>query len=208
MKYSIFTTAVLAVASIGFATTALPDRAYAVSIFLDKSAWQDALGGMPFTTDLFSRNDRELNDFDFISESGAGQIINGKYSDIVDNSPRLSTTFTLKEPLPLKAFGGNWDLSPAGPGVGIDLVLANGTTESVSPAIDNSFTGEFFGVVSENPFSKIILTGGNQPGRMETFTLENVVYSRVPEPLTILGSVAAVGFGIAMKKKLASFQKT
>ena len=62
-------------------------------------------------------------------------------------------------------------------------------------------------VQSENPFSKIILTGGNQPGLLEGFILENVVHSRVSEPLTILGSGAAVGFGIAMKKKLVSSQE-
>ena len=48
-------------------------------------------------------------------------------------------------------------------------------------------------------------------GGFETPRFQDTLTSQwrvVPEPLTILGSMAAVGFGIALKKRLASSQQT
>jgi hypothetical protein len=77
-----------------------------------------------------------------------------------------------------------------GPGAGGD----NQTEESNNPYMNFSAEG------SEQWFDKVVLT---QRGEDDTIAFEsdNHAYDAVPEPLTILGSGLALGFGALFKKQ-------
>ena len=99
---------------------------------------------------------------------------------------------------PITAFGGNWDLSPGGAGLGIVIDVEG---EQVVQEIPNFFTGQFFGFISDVPFTQIILTSGSQGGFAETYSLDNVVSADttavpVPEPSTIF-LLCMAAFGLA-----------
>ena len=106
---------------------------------------------------------------------------------------RLTTTNSTEFvfDVPINAFGGNWDLSPGGTGLGIAIEVEG---VFVVLEIPNTFTGEFFGFISDVTFTSLILTAGTQGGSAETFDLDNVVITDstpdnmvpVSEPSTML----------------------
>jgi len=91
--------------------------------------------------------------------------------------------------IPIRGFGAFFDLAPIGPGQGIAMTigLVGGGTQLLSQEVLNSFTGEFFGLVSSEAFTSVLFTEGTQPsGVKETFNMDNLVYSPIPETSSIL----------------------
>jgi hypothetical protein len=77
-------------------------------------------------------------------------------------------------------------LTPNGPGTGIQFLL-NGT-KPVSTGIPSSYAGEFFGIISTEPFTSITYGGGS-----ETYTMDNLTVGAVPEPETYAMMMAGLG---------------
>ena len=138
--------------------------------------------------------------------SGGGHfgfgVSGGNFND------RLTTTNSTEFvfDVPINAFGANWDLSPGGSGLGIAIEVEG---VFVVLEIPNSFTGEFFGFISDVTFTSLILTAGTQGGFAETFDLDNVVITDstpdnmmpVPEPSTMI-LLCVVAFGLVTLKYL------
>ncbi|WP_166507533.1 PEP-CTERM sorting domain-containing protein [Nostoc sp. 106C] len=78
------------------------------------------------------------------------------------------------------------------------------TTESNTTSIDGfSIAGKFYNGV--NAVADGAITGQQKKGAIGSYSY-SIVATDVPEPLTILGSATALGFGAALKKKYAKKQ--
>jgi hypothetical protein len=184
-----------------FLNVRVKDVQAAVTVYTNRTAWENALNGV-FVEEDFS--DGLFDDFSFGSESGLGEVREGVYFDRV--RPNQSTTFSyLNAPPRLQAFGGDWNLAGrANPGIGIQVILESGVTQTVPVEIPSNYNFDFFGVISTIPFLDIVLEGGTQPSNRnrETFELDNVVYApATPEPTTVLGLLTVGGLGLARKRK-------
>jgi len=91
------------------------------------------------------------------------------------------TTTIWRFDIPIIGFGGNWNPGvPGGPGANIEVAI-NGSWINVGE-ISRFYTGQFWGFVSSEPFSKVRLEPGlycYPPGGAwcETYELDNMVYS-------------------------------
>lgn len=168
-----------------------------IVVFTNRTAFEGALG-TPIQTETF--NDAILlTGLSFNSNTGSASISSGSFNDRL--TPGTNTTFSFVPNI--FGFGGNFDLSPGGAGLGIQLttVLAAGGTGMVVPEIPNSFTGGFFGFISTDGLTGVRLTSGTQGGVAESFSLDNLTFggaaatatTAIPEP----GSLALVGMALA-----------
>ncbi|MFZ2088920.1 MAG: hypothetical protein WAU47_10115, partial [Desulfobaccales bacterium] len=71
---------------------------------------------------------------------------------------------------------------PGGSGNSL-LVSINDFSYDVG-AISNSFDGEFWGFISDTPFTSVKLIGGSGTNQ-QNYQLDNMVYSQVPVPGTL-----------------------
>jgi hypothetical protein len=73
----------------------------------------------------------------------------------------------------------------------------------VSAVIPNTYIGEFWGLVSDQTFDGIIVKGDGLSGSAETYNMDNMVYSAVPEPSTcIAGALLLLPFGLQTVRRL------
>jgi len=162
-----------------------------VTVYTNKTEWENALGGQ-FLTEDFS--DDQLNDgVSFIStESGHINPAMGYYQDVLasgsQNDPMTTWSFTPE----IVGYGGNWTLGGPG-GSGNSLLVYIADSSLYVGAISNSYGGEFWGFISDTPFASVKLVGGGGTNQ-QNYQLDNMVYSQVPEPvalsLVILGGLA------------------
>ena len=97
------------------------------------------------------------------------------------------TTWSLSGGLTYRGFGGTFDLSPGGPGEGIDMWVDFGTGYELVLTVPRSAASEFHGFVSSLAFNNVQFRGGGDPlGIAETYRIDDVSYGGVPEPGTIL----------------------
>ncbi|MBT2186727.1 PEPxxWA-CTERM sorting domain-containing protein [Sphingobium nicotianae] len=113
-----------------------------------------------------------------------------------------STTFLL--PGSFHAFGGFWDLTPGGAGLGIAITPVPGAT--LGTEVPNSFSGGFFGFISSDAFNYVVLTAGTQGGVAETYKLDDLTFGNVgpavPEPATWGMMIVGLGVaGMAMRRR-------
>jgi hypothetical protein len=157
-------------------------------IFTDKTDWENALAAQYLTEDF---NDLQLNDgVSFVSEeSGHINPAEGVYQDVLtsasQNSPMTTWSFTPQ----IIAYGGNWTLGgPGGSGNALLIYIAGEPTAVGS--ISNSYGGEFWGFVSDTPFTSVELIGAGGTNQQH-YSLDDMVYSPLPEPgiLWLLASV-------------------
>jgi hypothetical protein len=120
----------------------------------------------------------------FISnESGHINPAHEYYQDVLasqsQNEPMTTWSFT---PL-ITAYGGNWVLGGPG-GSGNSLLVSIPDLSLSVGAISNSFNGEFWGFTSDTPFASVKLVGGSGTNQ-QNYSLDDMVYSHVPEPATL-----------------------
>lgn len=191
-------------AAVSLATAALlaaSPASAATTIYTDQSAFLAALQGI--TTEDF--NDATL--IPGLSITSSVGEVNGASGPgtFFDRLVLGSQTTEFQFASPVNGFGGNFDLSPNGQGVGISFTLNPGgpVGTEVSSAI---YTGQFWGLISDTAFSSILLQGGSQGGAAETYTLDNLTTGTLsastlpegvgaaPEPGT--WAMMLVGFGL------------
>ncbi|GAB5467593.1 MAG: hypothetical protein Kilf2KO_06230 [Rhodospirillales bacterium] len=131
----------------------------------------------------------------FSVTSTVGEVENGMWSDRL--TPGGNTTLWTFDS-PTNAFGGFWDLAgPAGPGTGIALTvtLFQGGSQLLSTELSRFLQGDFFGVILDESFTSMLLTAGTQPGRAETYKLDNLTIGTLA-PVPLPASVFLLGGGI------------
>lgn len=189
MVWSVMLTMLMSVATTASAATV---------IYMDKTAWENALSG-PFLTEDFA--DSTLNSgVSFVStESGHINPSQENYQDVLastsQNEPATTWNFTSG----ITGYGGNWTLGgPGGSGNSLGIYIGGSLVGSIS----NSYGGEFFGVISDSSFTSITLKGGSGSNQ-QNYRLDDMVYSPVPVPAAVwlFGSGLIGLVGVARRKK-------
>jgi hypothetical protein len=165
------------------------------TVYTDRSAWEAAVG--TYTEEDF--DDGVLNaDISVVSTVGnirAGVSTLGTdnvWWDILDedSTPKRTTTWTFTTPI--TGFGAYWDLassSVGGPGSNIQMYL-DGVL--VGSEIVNTTQGSFWGVTN-GAFDTVLLVEGSGVF-IETYEMDNMVYSVIPAP----GAILLGGIGVAV----------
>jgi hypothetical protein len=162
----------------------------AITVYTDRTAWEAAVGS--FEEEFFE--DATLNPgISIVSgyPSAGVDLTNQWWSDQASDDWTPPST-TISFATALYGFGGSWNLGePGGPGTGIRMYLDG---DLVGQEIDDDAIWQFFGVVSTQPFSSVMLTEGTQGPAVETFYLDNMVYSVIPAP----GAILLGGIGVSL----------
>ena len=176
-----------------------------VSFYTDRAAWEAAVGGN-FHEETFANQSPYWFNFAMPSlqsvENGAMRATAQRF-----NPDSMGTGPWLQFDSDVRAFGGNWDLRPGLPGVGLEIYFAGKSGwESVGEQIGRSFAGGFFGFVSDRPLgTELFISGGTQGlGRgRESFALDNAVLAAaaVPEPSTCALMLAGLGVVWGFKRR-------
>lgn len=172
--------------------------AVTVTVYTDKAQWESALGGQ-FLTEDFS--DSVLNDgVSFVStESGHINPAEECYQDVLaslsQNEPMTTWSFTPE----IAAYGGDWTLGGPG-GSGNSLLVSIADSSFYVGAISNNYGGEFWGFISDTPFTSVRLVGG-AGSNQQNYRLDNMVYSQVPEPATM--SLLTLGGLVLIRRRTA-----
>jgi hypothetical protein len=190
----------------GLATTVailaatLPSQAAAqFAFYTDQSAWAAAVG--TYTVEDFS-------DFPPAGPLSSVTTDNGTFSGGAgyDEVVRGGADTHLFFSTGIGAFGGFWDLTPAGEGQGLEFTIHPATstgTVVVPQEVPNSYAGDFWGFTSPTEFTQLDIQGGTQGGSAETYSADDLHFSTtvtstevVPEPATLLllaSGLAGVG---------------
>ncbi|OAN11467.1 hypothetical protein A3K86_21250 [Photobacterium jeanii] len=162
----------------------------------NRADWEAAVGA--FSEEDFTGFNNDGSEDFVITAQGGGHTDFGFANDRLNDRLVSGSSTTITFDYPILAFGANWDLSPAGQGLGIEIT-AGGTT--LTTEIPANFTGQFFGFTSDMEISSVVLRSGSQPGIAETYNADNFVY-KVPEPasLALLG-IGLAGLGFSRRKK-------
>lgn len=153
-----------------------------VTVYTDKTDWANALGGQ-FSTETFS--DSQLNTGVSFASTESGHINTAEecYQDVLasqsQNEPQTTWSFVPQ----IYGYGGNWTLGGPG-GSGNSLLVYVADTSLKVGAISNGYGGEFWGFVSDVPFTSVKLIGG-AGSNQQNYKLDDMVYSSVPEPGTL-----------------------
>jgi hypothetical protein len=150
--------------------------ALVVSTYTDITEWMGAVDGN-FAIEDF--NDAQLEEgVSYVSsESGGINTKFGYYHDVLasysKNSPQTIWTFET----PITAYGGTWTLGgPGGSGNSLQVYIHD--VNHYVGYISNSYNKEFWGFISDTPFTQVLLVGGTGSNQ-QIYKLDDMVYSMV-----------------------------
>lgn len=191
--------ALVGILMLTFMSWVSPLSAATATVYTNRTDWVNALSG-PYLIEDFS--DTLLNDgVSFVStESGHINPAEEYYQDVLasqsQNEPMTTWSFTPG----IIAYGGNWTLGGPG-GSGNSLLVSIVDFSLYVGAIDNSYGGEFWGFISDTPFTSVKLIGGSGTNQ-QNYHLDDMVYSQIPEPAAI-GLLALGGLAIIRRRRSA-----
>lgn len=173
-----------------------PDSAAAatITIYTDRNEWQNALGGRGYVEDF---TDSVLSDgVSYVStESGHINPTLECYQDVLasqsQNEPMTTWTFASA----ISGYGGSWTLGGPG-GSGNSLLVTIADASLYVGFIPNSYGGDFWGFVSDTPFSSVRVVGGSGTNQQH-YCLDDMVFGRA-DATGVNGGVAAAGAGSAL----------
>jgi len=181
----------MGVATLALLSGASAANAVTINIFTDRTMWESAVGGL-FVEETF--DDTSL--VPGLSESSTvGVVAGGVWDDQLLGGTQETEWFFSN---PVLGFGGNWDTAgPGGPGgfgIAMTLSLTVGGDHIVGDVVPGDSPGDFYGLTSDTPFTAVLLQEGAGMSGVETYDLDNLVFSTavVPEPSTI----AFLGLGL------------
>ena len=181
--------AIFGVTLVSFMSWTTTVRADVITVYTDKTEWENALSGQ-FLTEDFA--DAQLNTgVSFVStESGHINPAEENYQDVLASQSQNEPMTTWSFSPAITGYGGNWTLGGPG-GSGNSLLVYLADSSLYVGAIPNSFGGGFWGFTSDIPFTSVKLIGG--PGtNQQHYSLDDMVYSPVPEP----GTLCLLGGGL------------
>lgn len=164
-----------------------------ISVFTDKAAWE-AAASKPFLTEDFA--DAQLNAGVSVVSSESGHINPSLevYQDVLASTSQNEPTTVWTFAPAVTGFGGNWTLGgPGGSGNSLQVYIAD-SSEYVG-FISNSYSGGFWGFMSDVPLESVRLVGGSGT-HQQHYSLDDMVYVPIPEPGTLV--LAWVGVGVVM----------
>jgi hypothetical protein len=169
-----------------------------VTYYTDQAAFLAALNGTAVVEDF--EDSTLATGLSYVSTVGA--ITSGHFADQL--APASQTT-TFSFGTAINAFGGFWDLSPGGAGVGIAFTPAPGATLAME--LPRTYNGQFWGFITTNSFSSLLLTAGTQANGVETYNLDNLTFgtgAAVPEPAAWGMMIGGFGLaGAAMRRRVS-----
>ncbi len=148
----------------------------ATLIYTDKTAWESALDGQ-FLTEDFADGQLNNSGVSYVSTS-SGHInpTHENYQDVLASRSASEPMTTWSFSPEITAYGGDWTLGgPGGSGNSL-LVYVDGDYVGF---ISNSYGGEFWGFISDTPFSSVELIGGSGTNQQH-YSLDNMVFAPVP----------------------------
>jgi len=162
-----------------------------ITVYTDRSVFEAALTSR--YTETFTANMLNGTGASFVSYNGF--IAANQFNDTVaDGTPNTTWSFASST----NGFGANWDLSPGGPGYGIEFLI-DGVIR-VPRDIPRRYMGEFFGFISDVPFTSVKVQDStyqiNSFG-LEQYYMDNMTYgitASVPDPKAY--ATLLVGLGI------------
>ena len=145
---------------------------FTVTIYTDQTEWENALAGQVVTEDF---NDQILNDgISLYTESGHINDYFGYYHDVL-NSSSAKGPITIWDFTPqINAYGGTWTLGGPG-GSGNYLLIYIDDIEDPVGIITNGYNGDFWGFISDTPFTSVTLIGGSA-NNQQNYQLDDMVY--------------------------------
>lgn len=175
----------------------------AVTVFNNFGSWFNAVSSVSsfIATETFSANTVTAPGLTISSD--VGFVGSNRFNDRVSDLSSTTFGFGGNE----IAFGGRFNLRPAGAGTGLTLTLLGpGSTVVDTVSIPNTYNG-WFGILSTETFTSIRVSAGFQQGVAETYRLDNLSFaSGVPEMSTWL--MMLVGFGglgmVARRRQIAA----
>ncbi len=174
----------------------------ATQVYTDRGAWQQAVGA--YYEESFS--DTLLNPGLAIESTLPGYVDTDRgvwWDSLYGNEGTGGPTTTLwLFGTPVVAFGGNWNCAGvAGSGTGIAVALWS--SEVLVGEISGSYAGGFWGFVSTECVSGVLLRTGTGPGWTESYELDALSYVVIPEPSSLI--VLLAGFvsltGLASRRR-------
>lgn len=203
--------------------------AQAFTVYTDRSAWQtavDAFADSVTTVDAFADSvtitDTFSND---ISSAQSITLDSGIVStnSVPPNLPNAFNNNSVSNGTYNNASGGStgsqtitWTLPTSVFAFGADFIGVNANRLTLNVDLDGSGNQSFvvnntiggadgfFGVISTGNFSSVFF---NSPSGIDVFSIDNAFFATnstaIPEPLTILGSVTAIGFISGFNRKFS-----
>lgn len=146
---------------------------FTATVYIDKTQWENALTGQFLTEDF---NDLVLNDGVSYtsSESGHINLTFGYYHDVLMASSSIEPVTVWYFTPQITAYGGTWTLGGPG-GSGNYILVYIDDNEEPAGVITNSYSGDFWGFISDTPFSSVSLVGGTS-NNQQSYQLDDMVY--------------------------------
>jgi len=142
-----------------------------MTIFTDKAAWSQAAGGQ-FATETFA--DNVLHDPGLTYTTVMGSIALERWRDVLNVTSSHPAMTTWQFNPSVTAYGGTWTLGGPG-GSGNSLVVSLPEYGLTVGRITSSYYGDFWGFVTDTPFSQVRLQGGTGSNQRMYF-LDDMVY--------------------------------
>lgn len=194
MKVRFSTVQALSLTIVAITLVAITPSAQAnnVTVYLDEADWLAAAGAVTledFNDDTFAMT--------ITTDVGSRNAADNRWQDTVTDTQ--TTTFDFAQSI--RAFAGTWFLTSLnGEEAGIALnytIIQNGFAIDASLELPAHLDNQFYGFITDFDIDALQLTAGTQtPASADTFALDNVMFSPVPEPATIgllvLGSLLTV----------------
>lgn len=168
----------------------------ATSVYTDRAAFDLATGGTLAFDDFSSGSTTNAN----FSVTGNGVFVTND-GELRGRPTIRGSDMTYTFSSPISAFGGDFDTSPGGNGIGLRFTLGSGevVSEELSAPYDN-----FWGFVADTTFTTLTISGGSGFGFAETHTFDNFSFGiaaplapvPLPASLPLLFAAVAGLFGV------------